>query len=39
MKLIANKRGSKYFVTVYGLEFELELPVEKPVKKTRKVKK
>jgi len=38
MKLLANKRGSKYFVILFGEEYEIEIPKEKKVKKTSKKK-
>lgn len=35
MKLLAEKRGKKYFITLYGAEHEIEIPVETPVVKSK----
>lgn len=38
MKVNAVKRGGKYFITLYGVEYEVIVPVTKR-KKTSKAKK
>jgi hypothetical protein len=30
MKLTAEKRGKIYFITLYGVEHEIEIPLEVP---------